>query len=105
LKTDPGTPEICNIYALHRHFSPEATVVEVAANCRSAGWGCIDCKKVLAENLTARLAPMRERSLELRAQPEVVRQVLGDGAATARRLATETMTDVTDRMGFLVEGA
>lgn len=105
LKTDPGTPEFCNIYALHRHFSPEATVVEVAANCRSAGWGCIDCKKVLAENLTARLAPMRERSLELRAQPEVVRQVLGDGAATARRLATETMTDVTDRMGFLVEGA
>lgn len=105
LKTDPGTPEICNIYALHRHFSPEATVVEVAANCRSAGWGCIDCKKVLAANLTARLAPMRERSLELRAQPEVVRQVLGDGAATARRLATETMTDVTDRMGFLVEGA
>ncbi|MBK9548372.1 MAG: tryptophan--tRNA ligase [Gemmatimonadetes bacterium] len=105
LRTDPGTPEICNIYALHRHFSPEATVVEVAANCRSAGWGCIDCKKVLAANLTARLAPMRERSLELRAQPEVVRQVLGDGAATARRLATETMTDVTDRMGFLVEGA
>lgn len=105
LKTDPGTPEICNIYALHRHFSPEATVVEVAANCRSAGWGCIDCKKVLAANLTARLAPMRERSLELRAQPEVVHQVLGDGAATARRLATETMTDVTDRMGFLVEGA
>ncbi|MBK6494143.1 MAG: tryptophan--tRNA ligase [Gemmatimonadetes bacterium] len=105
LKTDPGTPEICNIYALHRHFSPEATVVEVAANCRSAGWGCIDCKKVLAANLTARLAPMRERSLELRAQPGVVRQVLGDGAATARRLAAETMTDVTDRMGFLVEGA
>ncbi|MBK7596655.1 MAG: tryptophan--tRNA ligase [Gemmatimonadetes bacterium] len=105
LRTDPGTPEICNIYALHRHFSPEATVAEVAVNCRTAGWGCIDCKKVLAANLSERLAPLRDRSLELRARPEVVRQVLGDGATTARRLATETMTDVTDRMGFLVEGA
>lgn len=104
-KTDPGTPEICNIYALHRHFSPEATVAEVAVNCRTAAWGCIDCKKVLAANMSERLAPMRERSLALRAAPETVRQVLGDGAATARRLAAETMTEVSARMGFLAEGA
>lgn len=103
-KSDPGTPEICNIYALHRHFSPEATVAEVATNCRTAGWGCIDCKKVLAANMAAVLAPIRERSLELRASPTVVREVLGDGAATARKQAGETMRVVTDRMGFLPEG-
>lgn len=105
LRTDPGTPEVCNIYALHRHFSPEATVAEVAVNCRTAAWGCIDCKKVLAANMAERLAPMRERSLALRAEPETVRQILGDGAVTARRLAAETMTAVTERMGFLAEGA
>lgn len=103
-RTDPGTPEICNIYALHQHFSPEETVAEVATNCRSAGWGCIDCKKVLAANMSKQLAPMRERSLELRASPAVVREVLGDGAAAARKRAEETMRVVTDRMGFLPEG-
>lgn len=103
-RTDPGTPEVCNIYALHRHFSPEETVAEVATNCRTAGWGCIDCKKVLAANMTATLAPIRERSLELRAAPGEVQAMLGDGAATARRLAGETMREVTDRMGFLREG-
>lgn len=103
-KADPGTPEICNIYALHRHFSPEETVAEVASNCRSAGWGCIDCKKVLAAGMAGVLAPIRERSLELRAAPDRVREVLGDGAATARKQAGETMRMVSDRMGFLPEG-
>ncbi|HEX9580679.1 MAG TPA: tryptophan--tRNA ligase, partial [Gemmatimonadales bacterium] len=58
-KNDPGTPEICNIYALHKHFSPPATVEEVAHKCRTAGWGCLDCKRVLADNMAAALAPMR----------------------------------------------
>ncbi|MES2123969.1 MAG: tryptophan--tRNA ligase [Gemmatimonadota bacterium] len=102
-KQDPGTPEICNIYSLHRHFSPPDTVAHVATQCRSAGWGCIDCKRVLADNMVSTLAPMRERALELSAHPEQVTTVLGDGAATARRLAAETMHEVTDRMGFLPE--
>ncbi|MEO5799325.1 MAG: tryptophan--tRNA ligase [Gemmatimonadales bacterium] len=103
-KKDPGTPEICNIYALHRHFSPPATVEQVAVNCRSAAWGCIECKRVLADNMVTTLAPVRERALELAADPARVTEVLADGAATARRLATETMRTVTDRMGFLPEG-
>jgi tryptophanyl-tRNA synthetase len=105
LKTDPGTPEICNIYALHRHFSPEATVTDVAVNCRSAAWGCIDCKKVLSTNMAEGLAPIRERTMALRAAPDTVRQVLGDGAAVAQRLASETLSAVSNRMGFLPEGA
>ena len=102
-KKDPGTPEICNIYALHRHFSPPETVDHVAVQCRSAGWGCLDCKRVLADNMVATLAPLRERALELAAHPGRVTDILADGAATARRLAAETMRDVTDRMGFLPE--
>jgi tryptophanyl-tRNA synthetase len=100
-RRDPGNPEICNIYHLHKYFSPPETVALVADNCRGAGWGCLDCKRVLADNIIRTLAPIRERALELQAQPERVDQILGDGAAAARRIATETMREVRDRMGFL----
>jgi tryptophanyl-tRNA synthetase len=102
-RKDPGTPEVCNLYALHRHFSPPETVDVVATNCRTAGWGCLDCKRVLADNMSAVLAPIRERAAELSASPARVRDVLGDGAAVARRRAAETLGEVTARMGFLPE--
>ena len=100
-RRDPGNPEVCNIYHLHQYFSPPETVALVAENCRGANWGCLDCKRVLADNIIRTLAPIRERALELQAQPERVEQVLGDGAAAARRIATETMREVRERMGFL----
>ncbi|MBL8980169.1 MAG: tryptophan--tRNA ligase [Gemmatimonadetes bacterium] len=100
-RQDPGNPDVCNIYSLHKYFSPPETVTLVADNCRSAGWGCIDCKKVLAENVTAALAPIRERAAELTAHPDRVVELLGAGAEKARRLAGETMREVRDRMGFL----
>jgi tryptophanyl-tRNA synthetase len=101
-RKDPGTPEICNIYHLHKYFSPPETVALVAENCRGARWGCLDCKRVLADNMIAILAPIRARALELQAEPARVDQILGDGAAMARRLAGETMRDVRARMGFLL---
>ena len=103
-RKDPGTPELCNLYALHRHFSPEATVTEVATKCRTAGWGCLECKRVLADQMITTLAPMREKSAELAAHPDDVNAILADGAAKARRLAAETLVGVTERMGFLPEG-
>jgi len=99
-RTDPGTPEVCNIYHLHRAFSPPDVVAHVETQCRTAGWGCIECKKVLFEHMNKELAPIRARSVEIRARPEVVDQVIGDGAATARRVASETMREVRDRMGL-----
>jgi tryptophanyl-tRNA synthetase len=105
-RKDPGTPEVCNLYHLHQYFSPPETVAVVAENCRGARWGCLDCKRVLADNMIATLAPIRARAMELQARPERVDQILGDGAATARRLAGETMREVRARMGFLpAEGA
>jgi tryptophanyl-tRNA synthetase len=100
-KKDPGTPEVCNLYHLHKYFSPAETVELVAQNCRGARWGCLDCKRVLADNMIATLAPIRERALALQAEPARVEQILGDGAATARRLAGETMREVRARMGLL----
>ena len=99
-KTDPGTPEVCNIYHLHKAFSPPATVEHVAVQCSTAGWGCIDCKKVLAESMETELVPIRTRAAELRAKPAMVTEALGDGSAKCRTLARETLRGVRERMGF-----
>jgi tryptophanyl-tRNA synthetase len=98
---DPGNPEVCNIYHLHQYFSPPETVELVARNCRGALWGCLDCKRVLADNMIATLAPIRERALRLQGDTERVEEILADGAATARRMAAETMREVRSRMGLL----
>jgi tryptophanyl-tRNA synthetase len=100
-KRDPGTPEICNIYALHQHLSTPAQVEHVAAQCRTAGWGCLDCKRLLADNMIAALAPMRERAVELKAHPGRVREILERGAARCRTLAEATLARVRDIMGFV----
>ncbi len=99
-RTDPGTPEVCNVYHLHRAFSAPATVEHAAAQCTSAGWGCIDCKKVLAESIEAELVPIRARAERLAAYPAQVDDALASGATKARVLAAETMRGVRDRMGF-----
>jgi tryptophanyl-tRNA synthetase len=98
---DPGNPEVCNIYHLHKYFSPPGTVALVAENCSGAKWGCLDCKRVLADNMIAALAPIRERALELQQKPDQVDQILADGASAARRIAMETLREVRERMGLL----
>ncbi len=99
-KTDPGTPEVCNIYQLHKAFNPPETVAHVAQQCSTAGWGCIDCKRVLAEGMERELVPIRGRAEALRANPSRVEAALAAGAATCRTIAAETMRGVRDRMGF-----
>jgi tryptophanyl-tRNA synthetase len=104
-KKDPGNPEVCNIYYLHRYFSPPETVAEVADNCRGARWGCLDCKRVLADNIIAHFAPIRERARELNARPERVDEILAAGAARAGAIARRTMAGVRELMGFLPAAA
>ncbi len=99
-KTDPGTPEVCNIYHLHKAFSAPDTVEHVAVQCSTAGWGCIDCKKVLAESMETELVPIRSRAAELRAEPARVQSALARGADKCRALARDTIRGVRERMGF-----
>ena len=99
-KTDPGTPEVCNIYALHKAFSAEPVVAEVADKCRTAGWGCIECKRVLHGSMEAELVPIRARAAALRADPGRVRDALATGAARCRAIARETMGEVRTAMGL-----
>jgi tryptophanyl-tRNA synthetase len=100
-RTDPGTPEVCNIFHLHKAFNPPETVQHVATMCSTAGWGCIDCKRVLLDGMTRELSPIHERARELRAHPERVRDVLAAGAERCRALARETMAYVKDKMGLV----
>jgi tryptophanyl-tRNA synthetase len=99
-RTDPGTPEVCNIYHLHSAFSPPAVVEEVAVKCRTAGWGCIDCKRVLFESMNRELVPIRERAAAIRETPGIVDDALAVGAERAAVVAGGTMEQVKARMGF-----
>ena len=90
-RTDPGTPEVCNIYHLHKASSPPSTVEHVAVQCRTAGWGCIDCKKVLHESMEKELVPIRARARDLAATPKKMSDDLRAGADHARSVAQATM--------------
>jgi tryptophanyl-tRNA synthetase len=99
-RSDPGHPEICNIFRLHNFFT-QARVEEIAAECRSAGIGCVDCKKILAESVSLNLKPFRERRASLASKPGYVNQVLADGANRAEAIAEETIREVKRKMKLL----
>src|SRR5437867_2763949 len=90
-RTDPGTPEVCNIYHLHKAFSPPDTVEHVAVQCSTAGWGCIDCKHVLHESMMRELVPIQARAKELKAKPKLVDDALAAGTEKCRKMARETL--------------
>ena len=99
-RTDPGTPEVCNIYHLHKAFSPPATVEHVALQCSTAGWGCLDCKKVLHESMLTELVPIQTRAKELKAKPQLVEDALAAGTEKCRKMARETLKYVRAKMGI-----
>lgn len=96
-RSDPGHPEICNIFSLHKFFTPDR-VDEIASDCRSAKIGCVECKKLLAANIASNLAPFREKKAALAAKPNYVTEVLADGATRAEAIAKETIREVKQRM-------
>ena len=99
-RADPGHPEVCNVFTLHKMFTV-GRIAEIERECRNAGIGCTDCKKLLAESVSDYFAPFRERRLELQARPEYVREVVQDGAARASRVARETLREVKAAMNLL----
>lgn len=99
-KTDPGRPEVCNVFTLHGFFTDEAARADIDTKCRAGEIGCVDCKRILSENIGDAFAPFRERAAEYQANPDLVRQILDDGAQRARAIAQETMSEVRERMGL-----
>src|SRR5574342_932710 len=92
-RNDPGNPDVCNVYTMHKIFSPQADVDMVNVECRRAGIGCVDCKKLLAKNLNNHLEPFRTRRAEFASKPGYVPDVLNDGAKRACVIAEKTMEE------------
>lgn len=99
-RSDPGNPEICNIFTLHKNFSDEDTIALVNRECRTAGIGCIDCKKMLHKSMVEVLAPIQAKAEELAATPERVEEVLAAGAERASGIARQTMDEVRHTIGI-----
>jgi tryptophanyl-tRNA synthetase len=99
-RSDPGDPDICNIYTMHQGFSSDEDLTRIARECRSAGIGCVDCKKILHERLVAEVEPFRGRAEDLRNRPEAVKEILDAGAARCKKLAEQTMEEVRRLIGL-----
>ena len=99
-RSDPGTPEVCNVFSYHGFFSSDEQRAEIAEGCRQATLGCVDCKKMLSANLEAVKGPIRERAVRLRENPADLDAILAAGAAKARAAAEETMVRVRQCIGL-----
>jgi tryptophanyl-tRNA synthetase len=99
-KSDPGRPEICNIFTLHGFFTPEEKRREIERDCRSARLGCFDCKKILTDNIVAHLTPIQERKRQWQNRLSDVKDILTGGADRSRKVASETLAEVRQAMGL-----
>ncbi len=99
-RTDPGRPEVCNVFTLHKTFSSGDAADRIDTECRRAGIGCVDCKKLLAQNINSHFEPFRERRANLAADPGHIHDVLRDGAERARVIARQTMAEVREAVGL-----
>jgi tryptophanyl-tRNA synthetase len=98
-RSDPGDPDICNVFSLHKIFSPDR-VEEINGACRTAEIGCVDCKKLLAKNLNEHLEPFREKREQIAKDPNSVWNVLSDGRDRASKIAVQTIREVRSAIGL-----
>ena len=99
-RSDPGEPERCPVWQLHKIYSSSETQSWAAHGCRTAGIGCLDCKQPVIEALLAEQAPWRERAQPYLDDPALLRAIVDDGCARARAEAENTMRDVRGAMGL-----
>jgi tryptophanyl-tRNA synthetase len=99
-REDPGNPDVCPVFDLHKVFSPEAVQAEAAEGCRTAGIGCIECKSWLADAIIERIAPIQAHRRDLESRPSVIKDVLANGGARAIKRAQQTLDEVQHAMGL-----
>lgn len=99
-KTDPGHPEVCNIYAYHKIYSSNV-LSQIESECRTGKRGCVDCKKECYRNLLNTIAPIRERRFELERQRDYIKDVLIDGSKRASEYANNVLNRLKDKMGII----
>ena len=93
-RSDPGDPDICNVFTFHKLYTAAGEVAEIDHHCRNAQIGCVECKKKMAQNLTAALAPIREKRAFYEAHPKRVDEIVNEGCNKARKTARATMEAV-----------
>jgi tryptophanyl-tRNA synthetase len=99
-RTDPGEPEKCPAFQLHKIYSTPEEIAGVSQGCRSAGIGCLDCKKIMIKHVIDDLAPFREKRAQYENKPRDVEEVLLAGNQKAQAQASETMTEVRETLGL-----
>ena len=102
-RSDPGHPEHCNIFTMHLAFSKPDEISYVDHNCRTAGFGCIDCKQILFRNMKEELVPIQTRVEEINQNPRYIVEVLRSGAARCKAIAEEVMDEVRTKIGVKSE--
>lgn len=99
-RNDPGDPAKCPVWQLHEVYSDESVREEVKEGCRSAGIGCLDCKKHIIDAIHEELAPIQERAQEYINNPDMVRSIINEGSAKARDVARQNIEEVRQAMGL-----
>ena len=98
--TDPGNPDKCPVWEFHEIYSDQQTQDWVQQGCRSAGIGCLDCKKPVIDAVVNEVEPIRLKARQLEENMGMVKSVISDGSEKAREVARETMADVRQAMGL-----
>ena len=93
-KSDPGDPDVCNVYEFHKLYSDNQTVERINRECRTAEIGCVECKEIMARYLISALEPMREKRAYYETRPHLVDEIIVDGCEKARKVARQTMAEV-----------
>jgi len=99
-KSDPGNPDICNVYSYHKIYSGQAVLDRVKDECPKASIGCVECKKILAANLNEKLAAHREKREQYVKNPGLIEDIINDGNKRASLVASATLSDVNAKMGL-----
>ena len=93
-KNDPGNPDVCNVFDFHKIYTEKETIDQIDKECRIADIGCVECKKIMAQNLIKALEPVRKKREYYSSRPELVDEIIKDGIKKARNVARQTMEEV-----------
>jgi tryptophanyl-tRNA synthetase len=99
-RTDPGNPEVCPVWQLHKVYSDEGVQQWVKEGCTTAGIGCLECKQPVIDSVLAELAPIQERARELEQDVGQVKAIINEGCEAARDVARETLEEVRQAIGL-----
>jgi tryptophanyl-tRNA synthetase len=100
-KTDPGRPEICNVFSYHKYFTDSQEVDKIQVKCRNAEIGCVECKRILFENIDKFLSPIREKRKEYEENIGYIEKIIITGTEKAKEVARENMKDVRSAIGLI----